>query len=94
MNHDIRDIKNIEKFIKVSSVLKDAIYLDNYKVKKGLINKEATRLIKVKDIIKNSLFNYDIELLIRRNIISKRYYDSLLNKGYDYEEIVEICEKL
>ena len=87
-------LKNIEKFIKVSSVLKDAIYLDNYKVKKGLINKEATRLIKVKDIIKNSLFNYDIELLIRRNIISKRYYDSLLNKGYDYEEIVEICEKL
>ena len=87
-------LKNIEKFIKVSSVLKDAIYLDNYKVKKGLINKEATRLIKVKDIIKNSFFNYDIELLIRRNIISKRYYDSLLNKGYDYEEIVEICEKL
>ena len=87
-------IKDIDKFIKVSSILKDAIYLDNYKNKKRLINKEATRLIKIKDVIKNSIYNYEIEILIRKNIISKKYYDNLLNLGYKYEEIVEICKKL
>ena len=87
-------LKDLNKYIKVSSILKDVIYLDDYKNKKKLINQEATKLIKIKDIIKNSIYNHDIEVLIRSNIISKRYYDELLNIGYKYEEIIEICKKL
>ena len=87
-------LKDIDKFIKVSSILNDAIHLDEFKSKKYLINKEATKLIKIKDMIINSIYDYDIELLIRKNIISKNYYLNLLNMGYKYEEIVELCKKL
>lgn len=86
-------LKNIDKFMKVSTILKDALYLDDYKYKKDLINKEATRMLKIKDIVINNINNYNIELLIRKNIISKNYYLNLLNIGYKYEDIIEICKK-
>ena len=79
--------------MKVSTILKDALYLDDYKYKKDLINKEATRMLKIKDIVINNINNYNIELLIRKNIISKNYYLNLLNMGYKYEDIIEICKK-
>ena len=86
-------LKNMDKFMKVSTILKDALYLDDYKYKKDLINKEATRMLKIKDIVINNINNYNIELLIRKNIISKNYYLNLLNMGYKYEDIIEICKK-
>ena len=86
-------LKNMDKFMKVSTILKDALYLDDYKYKKDLINKEATRMLKIKDIVINNINNYNIELLIRRNIISSNYYLNLLNMGYKYEDIIEICKK-
>ncbi len=87
-------LKDVEKFVKVSSILKDSLYLDEFKNKKFLVNKEATRLLKIKDVIINNIYDYNIEVLIRKNIISKNYYTNLLDMGYKYEDIDKICKRL
>ncbi len=87
-------IKDIDKVKKISSILKDSIYLDEYKYKRYLINKESTRLLKIKEVVSNCIYDHELEVLIRKRIISKNYYLRLLGMGYTYKEIYELCKKL
>ncbi len=80
-------IKNVDNMLLLANIIKDSICLDNYRFKRELVSKEASKLIKIKDTISKIIRDYRLNGLLNKKYISNKEYNEYLVSDVDIEDI-------
>lgn len=83
-------LKNLDNTLKLANIIKDITYITNYKYKRNLIEKDSTRLLKIRDTLIRVIYNYRLNELLNKKIINTKEYTTYLENEINIEDICKI----